>query len=341
MIPYWLTSDIHMAKISGTAVPLLLLAAMALGHLMEVLFQNGSLKRWMGFIFVLGLVIFWGWEIQSSYKRVFDKWWWEVWNDDVCVGRAVDKALPDKRVYFIRIPDSVPHSGQFLDVNTQSVLHDKESVYLLQPTNVIDVRPDEPRKDVVVIFSPLMTQLLKKIKNDFPKATWEPCWQYYQKSHDELPFLYSVSIPADQIPERPGKLFSFHVAGNNVWRRKVYLSRLGFREGVVESEDLSPTLNPAPEIAVTHAVGAEGDWIAPEDGNYLFDLQGADDSQVSIDGKDIMTAFAYQTVKCTRVLFVKKGNHHIRIASYLILGRDFPKLFVENKKLNYKALLGS
>jgi hypothetical protein len=341
IVPYWLTSDIHMAKISGTAVPLLLLAALAAGDLIEISFKSGLKTRWIGFIFILGISIFWGWEVQSSYQRVFDKWWWEVWNDDVCVGRAADKELPNRRVYLTRILDSIPHSGQFFDVNTQAVLHDKETVYLLQPNNVIDVRAGEDRKDVVIIFSPLMKELVQKIKKDFPKSTWEPSWQFYQKSHDEIPFLYSVLIPADQILDKPGKLFSFRVLPENYWLRKVYVSRLGFREGVVESEDLNPTLNPAPIGAKSHAVGAEGNWIAPQDGNYVFSLQGSDSSQVLIDGKESVVLRAYETGKSTETFFLKKGTHHIRIASYLILGIDFPKLSIANKDLNYEIVLGS
>jgi len=341
ILPYWLTSDLHMAKISGTAVPLLLLAALALGHLIDILFQSPGTKRSMGFIFVLTLCLFWGWEVRSSYQRVYDKWWWEVWNDDVCVSRAVDKELPEKRVYLIRIPDSVSHSGQFFDANTQSILHDNEPTYLLQPANVIDVRPGETRKDVAVIFSPLMTDLVKKIKTEFPKATWEPTWQYYQKSHDETPFLYSVVIPADQISEKSGKLFSFHVADSAAWCRKYYLSRLCFREGVVESEDMSLKLNPTPLSAASHAVGAEGDWTAPEDGNYTFILKGGDESQVCIDGHHYMTLYSGGPGRTTAEFYMKKGSHHIRIAAYLILGRDFPLLSVENTKLNYKTLLGS
>ena len=221
MVPYWLTSDLHMAKISGTAVPLLLLAALSFNYLIEVLFQSNSKTKWIGLIFVFGFLIFWGWEVRSSYQRVFDKWWWEVCNDDVCVGRAVDKELPGKRVYLMKILDSIPHSGQFFDVNTQSVLHDNEAIYLLQPTNIIDVRSGEAREDVVVILSPLMKELVKKIKKDYPGSTWESSWQFYQKSHDETPFLYSVLIPADQISEKSGKLFNFHVSDDNFWRRKI------------------------------------------------------------------------------------------------------------------------
>ncbi len=341
ILPYWLTSDLHMAKISGTAVPLLLLAALALGHLVDILFQSAGPKRSVGIIFVLALSLFWGWEVRSSYQRVYDKWWWEVWNDDVCVSRAVDKELPDKRVYLIRIPDSISHSGQFFDANTQSILHDNEPTYLLQQTNVIDVRPGETRKDVAIIFSPLMTDLVKKIKAEFPKAVWEPTWQYYQKSHDEIPFLYSVVIPADQITEKPGKLFSFHVADSASWCRKYYLSRLCFREGVVESEDMSLKLNPTPESAASHAVGADGEWIAPEDGNYTFVLKGGDESQVCVDGRHYMTLYSGGPGKTTDQFYMKKGSHHIRIAAYLILGREFPLLSVENTKLNYKILLGS
>jgi hypothetical protein len=340
-LPYCLTSDIHMAKISGTAVPLLLLAAMALGHLLEMLFHKGSKTKWVGFAFILGLSIFWVWEIQSSYERIYDKWWWEVWNDDVCVGREVDKALPDKRVYLIRIPDSIPHSGQFFDVNTQSVLHDEEPIYLLQSSNVIDIRPGEPKKDVVVIFSPRMTQLVNEIKKQFPKSIWVPSWQCYQKSHDEIPFLNSVLIPADQIPDKPEKLFSFHVCEDNFWNRKVYLSRLGFREGVVQSEDLSPTLNPMPDSAASYAVGAEADWVAPADGTYAVSLQGYDVSQLLIDGKNVLTLYWNSTGKTTAQFFLKKGSHHLRIASYLILGRNFPILSLENKTLNYKVVFGS
>jgi len=79
----------------------------------------------------------------------------------------------------------------------------------------------------------------------------------------------------------------------------------------------------------------------PQDGNYVFSLQGSDSSQVLVDGKKSIALRAYETGKSTETFFLKKGIHHIRIASYLILGIDFPKVSIENKDLNYGIVLGS
>ena len=340
LLPYWLTYDLHMAKISGTVTPMLLLAALAVGRLVEISTQKELKTKTLGLVFILGLFLFWGWQIRSSYQRVYDQWWWEVCSADVCVARSVDQFLPDKRVYLAQIPDSIPHDI-FFDVNTQAVLHDNESTYLLQPTNVIDVRANEPRKDVVVIVSSLMKDLIQQIKHDFPQSTWIPTWQSYQKSHDEVPFLYSVVIPADQIPEKAGKLFSFNVMDGNLWRRKVYLYRLSLREGTVQYEDLSPTLNPPPPGAVTHAVEAQGQWDAPQDGDYRLKVEGQDYTQVFIDGRIVLYLKERITGSDSHQLFLKKGSHQIKIVSYLVVGNSFPILTVQNKGLNYKTVLNS
>jgi hypothetical protein len=254
------------------------------------------------------------------------------------VGRQVDRFLPKDRVYIVRIPDSIKHPNQFFDTNTQSVLHDMDPVYFFQPANPIPLRAGETKKDVAVIVSPLMKDLVARLKREFPKSTWEPAWQYYQKSHDEVPFLYSVQIPADEIADKPGKLFYFVPAPADAWIRKVYLSRMCLREGVVAKEDASLTLNPFLQAdGGSSAISAEKDWIAPADGDYTFALRAGDSAQLMVDAKEVLTIFPGTTGAGTVRLSLKKGVHHIRIAGSM----GAPVLKIESKSLNYQLDLGS
>lgn len=338
LVPYLLTTDLHAAKLLSASVPLLLLASMVLSLVIQNTMRVKGQGRWPVAVLALGLLVFWGWELQTSYVRVYDKWWWEVWNDDVCVGRQADRFSSTAHVYLVRIPDNIHHPNQFFDTNTQSVLHDTQSVYLFQPVNPIPVRLGEEKPKVVVLVSPLMTDLVARIKKEFPRSTWESTWQYYQKSHAETPFLYTVQIPTDEIPERPGKLFYYVTADPNAWIRRTYISRMCMREGVIDHEDASLTLNPFLPGQGGDPISMEKNWVAPEDGNYTFTLRSGDSAQLMVDGKEICTLFPGGKGFETARLSLKKGIHQIHIAGYRT---GIPALKIENKSSNYLVDLSS
>ncbi len=338
LVPYLLTTDLHAAKLLAASVPLLLLAALVMSLVVENFTRIKGRGTWPVIALVLGLLVFWGWELQTSYVRVYDKWWWEVWNDDVAVGRQADRFSPTAHVYLVRIPDNVPHPNQFFDTNTQSVLHDVDPVYLFQPVNPIPVRRGEAKPNVVVLVSPLMKPLVAELKKEFPLSTWEPTWQYYQKSHNETPFLYTVQIPTDEIPDRPGKLFYYVAADPNAWIRRTYISRMCMREGVIDHEDASLTLNPFLSSQGGSPISMEKNWIAPEDGDYTFTLRSGDSAQLMVDGKEIFTIFPGSKGFETARLSLKKGVHQVHIAGYMT---GVPALKIENKSSNYLVDLGS
>jgi hypothetical protein len=338
-VPYLLTGDNQGAKFCGTFTPLLLLGAMALGNWMTCAWGDVLKTRWVGIVLLGVFAAFWGWEIHTTRERVYVKWWNEVQNDDMCVGQEVDKVLPDKRVYLSIV--TVPHNGHFFDALTQTALHDPERVYLLNDKNVIAVPPEQKRQDVMVIVSPLMKDIVSRLKRDFPKAQWTPAWQYYQKSHDEVPFLYSVVIAAADIPEKSGKLFQFLAVPSTTWRRDVYWYRMGFREGVIRTEDWSAALNPMPPAAAGNPVAARGAWEAPSDGKYTFSMPCGEYARLFIDGQEVLTALRGNPRPVSTTLSLKKGLHEVRYQTYLVTSAGFVDVTIENAASGYKKVLGA
>lgn len=335
IIPYLFTVDPTSAKLLGALVPLLLLASLAVGKWIESAWAPAKSWKW-GMVVVLLFLGFWAWEAKATYVRVYDKWWYDVVNDDMCVGVEADKVLPGKRVYLV--PNE---TRRFYDAPTQALIHDTYPIYEFSDKNIIYVPSGKPRQDVVVIVSGDAKKVVDRLKKEFPKSQWEPAWQYYQKSHDETPFLYSVSIQASDIPDRAGKAFQFQEVPEKSWLKEVYRARLGMREGLIQREEVGPTLNPPPENAKEWPVSAEGDWEAPADGTYTFSGNSPEWVKVWMDGKVVFESMhqsdarpVYQRVS------LKKGMHHVRYSTYLLVIPGFSDVTIENRAIGYKKILG-
>src|SRR5581483_7407468 len=102
IIPRIMTIDPQSAKILGALPSLLLFAAIGVGRWLEAAWGKVWSKRWMGILLILGVSAFWGWEAQSNYLRIFEKWWY-VQTDDVRLSIEAEKDIPTSRVYLIGV----------------------------------------------------------------------------------------------------------------------------------------------------------------------------------------------------------------------------------------------
>ncbi len=340
-VPYLLTTIVYSAKLLCSVIPLLLLAALFLGRVIEAFLQKPANKNWIGAFIILLLLSYWTWEIKGTYERVYDTWWTAVTNDDVRVGQEALKVLPNNRVYLT--PQTTVRDSSFFDWEVMVVLLDRNPAYtLVFPSNIISVGPSEKRKDVTVVVSPLSKPIVDRLKKEFPKATWTPGWQFYQQSHNEVPFLYTVTILASDIPEKPGKMFQFHVVADSFWRRYVYFYRLSLREGAIEYEDASPILNSPLANATGQPVAADGEWVAPADGNYTFSIYTGDYTRIQVDNQVVIDFIREgRPYPISNTFFFKKGSHHVRYSTYFHIASRFSDVAIESKDLNYKTILGS
>jgi hypothetical protein len=337
IIPRIMTIDPQSAKMLGALPSLLLFAALAVGEWLEAAWAVAWKKRWMGILLVAGVAVFWAWEAKGTYLRVFEKWWY-VQTDDVCLAKAAEPdILAEKRVYLVGV------SGfGYMSPATQGVLHDGEVLYLWRETNVIDVSPDEPRKDVVVFVSPRTAPTVERLKKEFPKAQWSTVWQYYQKPNEGQPFSYRVLIPADQIPEKPGKAFQVQVIPGVSWLRRVYVTGFGLCRGMIQWEDRSPTLNPLSQEAGAHSNSAEGVWEAPADGDYTFSMYTPDVMKLLIDGKkivDFVSADGYE--RFSRKAHLTKGVHNVKFLTFLRVNLRFTEVTIKSAAIGYEKVLGN
>ncbi len=337
MVGRVLTNDPTSAKLLGALPPLLLLSSWGLESWISASFTGSWRKnRWFGLLLVAFLAFFWVWEGRSSFTRIYDKWW-SITASDVCVSYEISRQMPTKRVYL-----GLYNGMGFASPAVEGVIHDGEPLYLLDNTNVIDVAPGEPRKDLAVVIAGQDKEWTPLLKKEFPHAQWIPQWQYYQTQSD-IPFLYSVVIPASDIPEKEGKMFMYRVVPDCKWRRRIYTTYFGLCRGTIKYEDLSPVLNPAPAGGGALSVSAEGDWEAPADGDYTFSVNSPNPIQIWVDGEKALSSITsgwFQPQKVVHTLYFKKGVHHLRYMTYLRADASFERVMIENSQAGYKETLG-
>jgi len=334
MIAHLMTRDPTSAKLVGSTPALFLLTAFVLALCLEKFWGTTGQRRWMGYVFAAVLSLFWLWAGQSTFQRVYLKWF-DMEGYNSCLAMAAAQDAPDKRVYMG--PD--PGYG-FVSVTSQSVINDGLTIYELQKENLIYVTPSETRQDVVAILSPKSLDIIKQIKKDFPQATWTPGWKPAQ-SHQEDPYFSRVLISKEQISEKPGKLFQFKVIADNEWKRRLYAVRYGLARGVILKEDMNPTLNPIWPESGDKCVSAEGQWTAPADGEYTFTVSTYDVIKLFVDGQVVFDCIPKdKTITSSHSVSLKKGPHSIQ---YLVGVRDvaFPQVTIKNSEAHFSQILGT
>ncbi len=331
-----MTVDPTSAKILGAFPAMLLLSCWGLQEWVSGFMAGKGIRRLAGVFLLLGLTAFWAWEGKGTFTRVYDKWW-NMMRPDILVSQEISEQLPTKRVY-MGVYDGMGYASPAVE----GVIHDGKALYLLQTSNVVDVLPQEPRKDFSVIISGLDKQWAPVLKKDFPKAQWIPKWEYYQSKSDP-PTMYDVVIPARDIPEKPGKLFMFRVVPEKKWLRRVYVTYYGLGRGMIQYEDTSPTLNPLPQGMGAHSVSGDGLWEAPSDGKYTFTVNSPDPIQIWIDGKKVLSSIPVEWIRprvVSRTLFFSKGSHQVHYLSFLRSNAWFEDVTVRNSAISFSQVLG-
>lgn len=337
IVPRLLTQDPHSGKLLGALPVLLLLSAMAFGQWIESAWDVSQKKRWMGILLIISLVLFWGWEVDGTFRRAYEKWWY-VTGPDSKLSREIMKDMPEKRIYLVPAP-----GGSLFSPKSQSVLEDSQPLYNFQDVNAINVYANKTRKDVVVFVSPVSKVVVDKLKKEYPLAQWSPILQYYQTADEKVPFAYRVLIPTAQISEKPGKIFFFSVISNETWIRRIYLDGFGMARGMIDVEDASPTLNPVSQLAGGQCVSADGEWDAPADGRYIFSVNSPNFVQLWVDGKLLIDSkpAINKVGKEIDAIDLKKGPHAIRYVSYLKVQLLFADVTIRNPELKFEQILGS
>ena len=331
-----LTVDPTSAKLLGALPALLLLPSWGLATWLNAAFDGSWKRKWFGVLLAGWIVAFVAWEGQGTFQRVYDKWW-NLIRPDILVSHEITAQLPTKRVYM-----GVYNGMGYASPAVEGVIHDGEPLYLLDKSNIIDVLPGEPRKDLAVIIAGLDREWAPLLKKDFPKAQWIPQWEYYQSKAD-VPALYDVVISASDIPEKPGKLFSYRVVPDKKWVRRVYATYFGLGRGMIQYEDSSATLNPFPPGMGAHSAAGEGDWEAPADGDYTFSVNSPNPIQIWIDGKKVLSSIIADWVQpkpVSATVYLTKGPHHVKFLTFMRVDAWFDRVTIQDSKTGYKAVLG-
>jgi hypothetical protein len=331
-----MTVDPTSAKILGALPPLLLLSSWGLASWISASWTGSWKRKGMGVLVTVVLAAFWVWEGKGTFERVYVKWW-NLIRPDVLVSQEIDKQLPTKRIYM-----GLFNGLGFASPAVEGVIHDGKPLYVLQDTNIIDVLPGEPRKDLSVILSGRDNTWLPRLKKEFPKAQWFPTWEYYQSKAD-LPCMEDVVIPASDIPKKPGKLFMFRVVPEKKWLRRVYFTYYGLGRGMIQYEDSKATLNPLPPGMGAHSVSADGEWDAPADGDYTFSVTSPNVIQLWLDGKKVLSSVRSEDSPVRTVShshYLAKGPHQVHYLSFLRANAWFDDIKIRNSLLHVNQVLG-
>jgi len=335
MVGRLITIDPTSAKIYGALPVFLLFSSWGFENWLQACLAASGRRRFLGSLLLAGLAFCWVSEGQATFQRVYDRWW-NLTRPEILISQAIGKDLPEKRVYLAIYEDRV-----FTSPAVESVTHDGEPIYLLGPENVIRVTSSEIRKDLAVIISGTDKVHLERIQKEFPHAVANPSWVYYQ-SRSDPPWFYDITIPAGDIPEKPGKMFSYQVVPDTHWLRRVYVCFYGLARGMIRYEDLiSPGLPLPPGMGGNSAM-AEGIWEAPSDGRYTFSLNSPDAAEFWVDGKRILNWKPDQLTSqhtVIRTVFLKQGTHQVRYLTYLKVNAWFAEINIRSG-IGYNQVLG-
>jgi hypothetical protein len=339
MLPRLLTVDFEGCKLYSSVTPLFLLAALAMGQIVESFWNFSRKTHWLGVLWVAGLAVFLAWGAWATYQRVYEKWWWGETYEGI-LSRQIDKDLPTHRIYLIE-----PKSGWTFSESTMGVLQDGNPIYCYNgSSNEINISSNDVREDLEVMVCSNNEKVIERFKREFPSAQWMPLWYLNDKNGLKSIFGERVVIPASQITEKPGKVFYFHVMPKNAWLRKFYLDDYGMAKGMIMTEDQSPTLNPMPVVQNSHTISAEGEWDAPGDGRYLFSINTPSFIKLWVDGNKVLDSKPDGSIlgndqKQDKSVYLSKGLHAIHYVSSD--QSRFADVTIQNKDMKFKKVLGS
>jgi hypothetical protein len=313
----------HSARILGCLAPLYLIGAVGLNHLWEVCRSGRDGKKFVRFLFVPLFVLGLAQAAKSNIFRV-DKWY-NSWNGDTLLYDQVKKDEKNFRTYVcFATPDFMPPQP------VMDVLFEKSTVYIWQPSNPVFLTRGEKGKDVVLVFYKADKNLEKKLRNDFPDAVWADV--IYR---NEIPFMYRVLIPFDQITEDPGRVLYIVRKEPPYWQRRLYDGYYGFARGMILSEDRvsnprDPFLSGESGLfGCVPSCSIRGVLEAGVSGTYWFNCETTKPVYLSIDGKKTLDIRTEGKIKARSYqLKLSAGNHSIEMKTYFKSGQDIPPVYV-------------
>ncbi|HVM32919.1 MAG TPA: PA14 domain-containing protein [bacterium] len=330
LAPHILSKDEYNGRALASSPSFLLLGALGLEGLRAWGAQLWD-KRNFNRFFALLLACFFAWQCYTSYHSIFGNWYYSR-GVEAMVSRQVVLDSPARRVYLSLAPFCSSPS-------CQGILDEGHPLYVLRDSNPIFLAPDEAPKDLVVIAFRGDQALKARLDREFPRAQWTQVnaqtFHYPgTEAGDAEGGFYRVLITADQLPDRPGKLFYIlrKPLGPGFWVRDFYSGNYGMACGSVGWEDGVGRLRaPFPTPEVVHSAAFQGVFRASADGAYRFTVTAHNYVRLFIDGKKVLDLRSDSPLPPTGrgVLELAKGDHPLRYEVYFLGDESIPDITVQ------------
>jgi hypothetical protein len=325
-LPYVITPDNNSFRLMAVVVPLSLTAAWGLSRLWLALYQAGA-GRAGRLAFTAFLVFFCGCEWAQN-TRLLDIWLSQK-RPDSLIGDEADKEWPAHRIYLRQYQESFYN-------RCQDMLAEGKEVFKMNDSNPIDLLPGEKGKDLAVLVSGADLETQKRLKKEFPSASWSER-RLFSQSPAEAPFLKCLEVPFDRVEEGKGGFFQVRRLSPWTWRRRCY-GHYGLGRGLILYEDRVAHWNDSPPAGLmewSNSMRLEGRWGLAAAGEYELSVHTSNIFRFFIDGRKILGVEANEEAgDKTAKLFLTAGEHRIEVLTAFISEHHVPAVLVKGPDLS-------
>jgi hypothetical protein len=311
-VPGLMSNGPHTQRYVASNTPLLLMSALGLNRFW-LSFLQARFTRTMNFMFVMGLLIFGCWHFYQT-KNIYELWMTHRCQDALIYDQVV-KEYPAHRVYL-----KPYNNDQFYNTGID-ILADGKALYIMNDSNLIDLKPGDLDKDLVIMVGGRDIRAQKSLEKEFPGIPWQKQFMFIQPPND-IPFFWWMEIPRERLKKGSGGLFRVRHVSKWKWTRRYY-GKYGLGRGLVRYEDTAWHWNdhlgfPA-AVEVYCSARVEGDVNIKTAGEHIFSIQTGNILWFYLDGKRVLAHERDEDgKKISFKVFLNAGVHHVEVANGFI-----------------------
>jgi hypothetical protein len=321
-IPGIMSNGPHTQRYVASNTPLLLMAALGVNRLWLGVLQV-KYTRSINLFCAIAVIVFTSWQLYQNMNIY--KVWMSHRCQDALLYDQVMKEYPSHRVYLKFLEnDHFYNTGM-------DILGDGKTVYTMQDSNPIDLKPGEAEKDLTIMVSGEDVTAQEKIEKEFPNIPWNKQFMFLQEPNS-VPFVWWVEVPFDRLKKSKKGLFHVRHASSSDWTRRYY-GRYGMGRGLIRYEDRARHWNDpleAPKvIELNSSMRIAGPLNIKTAGDYVFSFQTGNVFWVYLDGKKVLAQEHGESGgKKTYKTFLTLGVHQVEVANDVINEYNVPTVMI-------------
>ncbi len=323
---YILTWNSHHSRAIPAVLPLLALAALGLDRLAASwVHRRQAALGWTLLAFFLA------WHAWASFDRVQLRWARQE-GAASAVASVLRAESPQRRVYYAQV-------AQFDSPLSQSVISEGHPFWILQEENPIVLEEGDRVPDVVVIVSGTNDPgTVVRLRGLFPEARFEDV-RIPSTPPPGPSLIVKMTLPGDQVPTQPGRLFHVVRRSPGEWRRQRSHAVYGLNRGVIALEDVTTSFNAPLSIDGRASLRLTGNLRAPQNGTYRFSSTAKLFVVLDVDGKRVLDLRPrHRTVEGEKSVVLQAGDHRVEYQTFFDNDYIVPEVFVEGPGLPRTSL---